>query len=603
MKDLKIGLHGPGLVGLFLIVAGLTGCESIFNSPVEVEELSDVIENVDSGAGVDEILEANKTDHDTKDPVTFSESDASLIQLMGQTVQEDADGVSYRDKILNIGTAGVYRLTGTLEDGQILIDTEDEDPVILILDGVSVTCSNSAPLYIANASCTVIDLLPGTENQFTDAASYTFEDSEDEEPDACIFSKDDLSITGEGSLVVQGNYKDGIASKDGLVIKGGDLSIQAADDGIRGKDYLVIKGGTFFIDAAGDGLRSTNEEDSDCGYVYIASGTFEIEAGGDAIHAMTDALVREAVMEVVTGGGASATQNTSTSTKGIKGLIYTVIDGGSFTLNSADDAIHSNRIMIINGGLFSIATGDDAFHADSLLVINDGRIGVTECYEGVESAVISICGGKLRIVSSDDGINVATGKDGSGNWPGRPPGGPGGDEFATSGDYYFFMEDGYIAINSVGDGLDINGGVVMADGILIIDGPSSNMNGALDYDRSFAMNGGFLLGTGSSGMAQAPGTGSEQQSVLVNFSSSKQAGTLVHLESGAGSDLFTFSPSKSYQSVVFSSPDLETGTNYTVYYGGSSSGSFQDGLLVDGSYSPGTEYREFTISATTTLIR
>ena len=598
-----MGMCGPGLVGICLIVTVLTGCESLFDSPGEVVELSDVIENVDSGAGVDEVLEANKTDHDTKDPVTFNESDAKLIQLSGQTVQENADGVSFRDQVLTIGASGIYRLSGTIEDGQILIDTEDDDPVILILDGVNVTCSNSAPLFIANASCTVIDLLPGTENQFTDGASYTFENQDDDEPNACIFSKDDLTITGEGSLVIQGNYEDGIASKDGLVIRGGDLTIRAADDGIRGKDYLVIKGGSLVIDAGGDGLKSSNEEDSDCGYVYLASGTLQITAGGDAIHAMTDALVREAVMGVVTGGGAGAVQNNSTSAKGIKGLVYTVIDGGTFAMNTADDAVHSNQVMIINGGFFSIATGDDAFHADSLLVINDGKIGVTECYEGVESAVISVNGGELHLVSSDDGINVATGNDGSGTVPGRPPGGPGGDEFGSSGDYYFFMEDGYITVNSLGDGLDINGSVVMAGGTLIVDGPSSNMNGALDYDRSFAMNGGFLLGTGSSGMAQAPGTGSGQESILVNFSSSKQAGTLVHLESGSGSDLFTFSPSKTYQSVVFSSPDLESGTSYGIYYGGSTSGSFTDGLLVDGSYSPGTEYREFTISATTTLIR
>jgi len=263
--------------------------------------------------------------------------------------------------------------------------------------------------------------------------------------------------------------------------------------------------------------------------------------------------------------------------------------------------------MIINGGQYAISTGDDAFHADEILVINDGEIDINSCYEGVESAVIDATGGSVAIVSSDDGINIASGKDGSGTqlWTGGPGGGPGGggDQFSTTGDYYLFIEGGYFAVNSQGDGIDINGAVVMSGGKLIVDGPTANNNGALDYDRSFAMNGGFLLATGSSGMAQAPGTSSEQYSMLVNFSSSLQAGTPVHLGSSSGASLFTYTPTKRYQSVAFSSPDLTGNNTYEIYYGGTVSGTSKDGLLSEGVYTPGTRYREFTISGITTTVR
>jgi len=589
-----------------LILGGMMGCETIDNPGETLPEVIDVVGDVDIGATVDNVLEGNKVDHDTEEPYSWKREEAGIIRLLGQTVSETMDGVSFIDQTLLIKAAGVYRLTGTLENGRVLIDTDDDSPVILILDGVTIQCAFSSPLFVADAECVVIDLVEQTENKFTDGSTYVFDSQDEDEPNAAIFSKDDLTITGGGTLQVEGNYQDGIASKDGLVIKGGKIAVVAADDGIRGKDYLVIRDGNISIDAGGDGLKSTNDEEGDCGYIYIESGTLQITAEGDAISAETDALIREVSLEAVTGGGVSRVNYSDVSSKGIKGLVYNVIDGGTFSITSADDAVHSNYTMIINGGIFSISTGDDAFHADSLLVVNDGKIVVAECYEGVESAVIDITGGSLNIVSSDDGLNVVGGNDGSGMRPGGGPGGPGGpggDQFASSGNYYLFIEGGDIAVNSLGDGIDINGAVVMSEGKLIIDGPSSNMNGALDYDRSFEMNGGFLLGVGSAGMAQAPGSGSSQYSVLVNFSSSISAGTLVHLGGGSGEGLFTFSPTKTFQSVVFSSPDLEVGSMYQIYYGGTASGTLKDGLLVDGSYTPGTRYREFSISGITTLIR
>lgn len=344
----------------------------------------------------------------------------------------------------------------------------------------------------------------------------------------------------------------------------------------------------------------------------------------------------------LTSGGGSATYiDDDTSAKGIKAGVNVNIDGGTFTLDTADDAIHSNGSLVINDGTFVIASGDDGLHADSTLEINAGDIQITESYEGIESAVVTINDGDINIISSDDGLNVAGGNDGSGiggrpgpggefgpgqgdrpepggepgqgrgprpeGEPGQGPGfdlgdmfgqggGPGQDGFNDSGDYYLYINGGAIVIDAGGDGIDANGAIEMTDGLVIVNGPTERMNGALDYDASFNLTGGFLVAAGSSGMAQAPGQTSTQPSVLINFDATQAAGTLVHIQSEDGPTILTFAPSKAFQSIAFSSAELTEGTTYQVYLGGSATGTGTDGLYQDATYTGGATYTEFTIS-------
>jgi len=377
------------ICGLPVLFLALTGCESLFNPSDGVENVEDIAGTMDTGATVADLMDDNKADHDSEKPVSWSEESATEILLQGQSVVENSDQVLFSGGQLTITGAGIFRMSGELDDAQVIVDTEDDEPVILILNGVDLYCSTSAPLYIANAACTVIELADQSENSITDNSTYIFDNQDDDEPNAALFSKDDLTITGNGSLIVYGNYQDGIVSKDGLVIKSGEISVTAVDDGIRGKDYLVVKDGNLRVNAGGDGIVSTNDEESERGYVWIASGSLQITAGGDAIQAETDALISEAHLTALTGGGAEANRYSDISAKGIKGGVYTVIDGGIFSIVSADDAVHSNDAMIINGGQYAISTGDDAFHADAILVINDGEIDINSCYEGVSTRSIS----------------------------------------------------------------------------------------------------------------------------------------------------------------------------------------------------------------------
>jgi hypothetical protein len=174
----------------------------------------------------------------------------------------------------------------------------------------------------------------------------------------------------------------------------------------------------------------------------------------------------------------------------------------------------------------------------------------------------------------------------------------------TAGTCSLKINGGYIYVKSTGDGLDINGSIVMTGGTVIVDGPTANDNGAIDYDSTFTISGGLLVAAGSSGMAMAPSSGSTQCSVSVTFSSTLYANTLFNLQTSGGASIVTFVPAKNYRSVVISSPDLAKGSSYKVYYGGSSSGTAADGLYEGGVYTPGTLFSsQFTISSTVTVVR
>jgi hypothetical protein len=552
-------------------------------------------------------------------------SQTTSITLNGDSITVDGDGAVAEGSRVTIVAAGTYNISGNLTDGQIVVNTDDSDPVELILNGIDINNSTGTPIYVENAEQAVLVLADGTQNYVSDGASYVFENAEEDEPNAAIFSKGDLSIEGNGTLTVTGSYNDAIASKDGLTINGGVLVVNAVDDGIRGKDYVVVYDGQIVVNAQGDGLKSDNEEDTTLGYIAIENGVISVTAQGDAMQAQTNVTITGGDFTLVSGGGSAVQIGGTTSAKGIKAAVSVAINGGTFTIDSADDAIHSNDSIVINAGFFSIASGDDGMHADATLDVNGGDILITESYEGLESAVITINSGNLNITSSDDGLNVAGGNDGSGTMPGggggpgmMPGGGgapdqsgqrpaPGGDfppqdAFATSGGYYLYINGGYIVVNCGGDGLDSNGSAEITGGVVIVNGPTNDGNGAIDVVGSFDITGGMLVAVGSAGMAEAPDETSTQYSMLLNFDSMLPAGTLIHIQSSDGSPIVTFAAAKQFQSVVVSSPDFAAGETYEVYYGGSASGVMEDGLYQNATYSGGTPYTSFTTSSVVTRL-
>jgi hypothetical protein len=288
--------------------------------------------------------------------------------------------------------------------------------------------------------------------------------------------------------------------------------------------------------------------------------------------------------------------DTTGSAKGIKAGVDITIEGDNIIdIDSSDDSIHSNGSLTINEGNIVLASGDDGIHSDTTLKINGGDIDITKSYEGIESSEITVSNGTIHLVAGDDGINAAGGADGS-----SVNGRPGQNNFEFSGNNNLYLNGGYIYIDADGDGIDINGAVEMAGGTVIVNGPTENYNGALDYLGGFKITGGFIVAVGSSGMAQAPSTSSTLYSLMVNLSTALPEGTIFHIENEDGEDILTFLPTKAYQSVVLCSPELENGATYTVYSGGSSTGKAVDGLYSGGTYEAGTQITSLTVSGMVT---
>ena len=533
------------------------------------------------------------------DDLTINATDIVPIELNGASITANNAGVQVNGATATITAAGTYQLQGKLTDGQIIVDTDDAEPVKLVLNGVTLANSKSAPLFIKNADKTIILLADNSENFISDASEYVYENADQDEPNAALFSDTDLTIHGNGTLTVQANFNDGIASKDGLVIDGGNISVTAANDGIRGKDYLVVQNGALTVKAGGDALKADNDEDAAKGYIAIENGEFNLTAGGDGMAAESDVTIAAGKFALTTGGGSGAQLGEDDSAKGIKTGAQLVIDGGAFAIDAADDALHSNDALTINNGEITIATGDDAIHADRTLEINAGKIDITQSREGIEGMVITINGGDIQVVSSDDGINAVDPD--AGDTGGRP-GGRNQDFSTYTGKVFLYIHGGNIAVDAAGDGLDANGAIQMTNGLVIVNGPTERMNGAIDFDAAFNITGGTLIAAGSSGMAQTAGDSASQNSILVYFGKTLPGGTLIHIQNSAGKNLLTFAPTKDFQSLAFSAPELARGETYTIYTGGSATGTATNGLYTDGVYTPGAEFATFTISQPITVI-
>ena len=571
---------------------------------------------------------SNSTTTNTNANVLLSKSDEKVetigdietyIKLSDNNTSVEGNGVTIDKNVITINTAGTYSISGTLSDGQIIVNTDKEEKTYILLDGVDITCKNSSAIQVSSSEKTVFALADNSENKITDGESY---DESENNLDAAIFSKEDLTFIGNGSLEVNANYDKGIVSKDDLVVESGNITITSVADGIKGKDSIVVRGGNLTIDAGGDGIQAYNADEEDKGYVSLEGGTIKITAQQDGVQAETNLLVAGGNIDISSGGGSKNSSTNdgwgqwggqrptapgenstttesieeTTSAKAIKASSIIQVDGGNINIDSSDDSIHSNNKLVINDGEIKMSSGDDGLHSDSELEINGGNIDISKSYEGIESTDITINDGNINIVASDDGLNAAGGADGS-STNGRP--GQNGMESTTSGTAT--INGGYIVMDAGGDGLDANGNLTMTGGTAIVNGPTNGGNGALDYDGEFNMSGGTLIAAGSLGMVQTPSSSSKLNTINVSLTS-QEANTLIRIESEDGEDVITFAPTKAYSSVVICTPDIKSNETYKVYVGGSCSGELKDGLYSGGSYTKGTEVGSCTTSDTITNI-
>lgn len=535
---------------------------------------------------------------------SVDKNDKDTFFLVDDNISYYGTGATISNKVATITRGGSYRVTGSISDGQIVINSVDTEDVILVLDNAIITSLRSAPIYVKQAQNTIIYLNENTENYLSDTVNLVYDDAVNLEPRATIFSKDDLYFNGSGKLTVNAAFNNGIQSKDDIGIYGGNINITSANHGIIGKDSVEIQNATLNINAAKDGIQSSENIDTTKGYVLIDNSNIAITAAKDGIQAESGLTINSGNFTITTGGGSvnsSYNNNGSTTSESMKGLKCSSdinLYGGTIVIDSADDGVHSNGTLTISNVTLNVSSGNDGIHADKLITINSGNITVNKSYEGIESEDITINGGVIKVNATDDGINAAGG-DGSPSTSTRPGGG--NPNYSTlSG--LITINDGLVYVNSTGDGLDVNGSINMTGGTVIVEGPTNSGNGALDYDGTFKITGGLLIAVGSSGMAQAPSTSSTQRSVMINFTSQITANSIINIQRSNGTEIVSFLVSKNISSFVISSSALVNESGYVVYRGGSHSGTLNNGLYTGGSYTPGNQYTTFSISSMVTTI-
>ncbi|MDR2656185.1 MAG: carbohydrate-binding domain-containing protein [Oscillospiraceae bacterium] len=505
------------------------------------------------------------------------------IVFSGASAQISGAGAEFSGGVLTVSQAGTYRLSGTLDDGQILIDAGKNDIVHLVLDEVSVHNETGSVIYAPKAQQVELILADGSENNISDGAEYAASGDENE-PDAAIFAQDSLSVSGGGTLSVTGNYKHGIRAQDFLYIDGGGIKVKAAGDALRGRDGVEIQNGVFTLEAGGDGIQASNDEDETKGYVNISGGNFGIQAGNDGIQAETALEISGGEFKITTGGGSanapvqeedfrgwggfmggSSPAETETadtaSMKALKSGTRLNITGGNFVIDAEDDAVHTNGNISVSAGKFEIKTGDDGFHADNALEISSGEINILSCYEGIEGLNATISGGDIIISASDDAVNAAGGADNASRW-----GGPmGTDNFASNGDIFVRISGGTLDLYAAHDGIDANGNIFYEGGSAKISGPSQGMEGAIDLDGAMLVTGGELITAGSVLNASQDST---QPVILVSYTQRQTAGSVISIRDSGGNVLLEYTSKTEYTMSGFTSPDFKAGGTYGLYIDG-----------------------------------
>lgn len=553
----------------------LSGCGSENN---EDNNSGNTESNTQNGASQQLSIDISEMFTDRDMATDYDEEKAAFITLSGNTASCESDAVTIDNSDITITDEGTYIVSGTLTDGTIIINADDTDKIQIVLNGANISRSSYSAVYVLSADKVFITTAEGSENNLTSTGEYI--QSDENNVDAVIFSKADLTLNGKGLLSIKADTGHGIVSKDDLVFTSGKYSVTAASHSFSGKDSIRIAGGEYTVISGKDGLHAENSDDENSGFLYISGGDFRITSEGDGISAGYYARIDGGEYTVTSGGGSSNASeksdpmnpgggffaspssgtDDSVSTKGIKAGVGLFINEGTFELDTADDSLHSNGDLSVSGGNISIASGDDGLHADAALTVSGGTINITESYEGIEGLSIDITGGNISIVSADDGINAAGGTDSSGF------GGRGGDIFAATEGVYINISGGEIYINADGDGIDSNGDLTVSGGKICISGPTDGGNGSLDYNGTGTISGGVLMSAESFGMSQNFGTSSTQGVMMVSVSSA-QAGTTVTLYDNEGNELLSWQPEKQFSTVIISSPDIITGQSYTLSAG------------------------------------
>lgn len=526
--------------------------------------------------------------HYSEQDLSWDTSSETAIDLSNPTA---TDGVTVEDGTLTITKAGTYKLSGEYQ-GQIKVETADSDAVRLVLDNANITNSSGAALNVVNADEVILYSASGTTNTISDGADYTATGEDD--PDAVVYSKADLTIAGEGTLKVNGNHEDGIHTSDGLVIASGTLEVNAANTGIKGKDYVDILGGTINVTAQQDGIKSTNDTDEGKGWTRLSNGTVTVNAGDDGFKASR-------VVEI-SGGSLTVEQ----SDEGIEAQ-YINVSGGDVNVTSADDGMNASLKTSNSESTDSSENTSDAANQQQNSqqqgsipggqqsgtsnqqqqgmgqppamsgtsqdgTSQNGASGTAQQQNNTQNQgnqnmgqPPAMPGGNAQDGTSQNGT-TGTGQQGMGLPPqGGMPGGGGGGTFEVI-DAAINVSGGHVTVNAEGDGIDSNGVTTLSGGTLIVNGPSQGGNAALDTNGDLLLNGATVLSGSTADMFEAPSTNSTSGYLKLTNSSGFEQGSTVQVADSSGKVVANYKVTKSnVQLVLVSSSSIVKGQSYTAY--------------------------------------
>lgn len=444
----------------------------------------------------------------------YDAAKCATITLSDEGCKTDSKNVLVDGSVITITGEGDYILNGALSDGQIVVDVDKTEKVQLVLDGVNITSKTSAAIYIKKADKVFVTLADGTENILANGG--VFEAVDDNQIDAVIFSKDDLTLNGTGALSIQSPVGHGIVSKDDLVVTSGKYQISASSHGMTGKDSVAIADGDFHIAAGKAAIKSVNDDDITMGNVYIMGGKYTLSAGTDGINALNTIQV----------------------------------SGGEIVVEQSYEGLEA-RVIDLSGGEITITAQDDGLNATDKRTNTDADLNIDKSREtDTESSVTekNLRGGHGGMSKSNPEASIN-------------------------------ISGGVICINAEGDGVDSNGTLSVSGGELYVMGSASGQDSALDYDMTAVISGGIVVAAGQSGMVQNFGADSTQGAILVNTQEQNAAGSDIILLDSDGKELVAWTMQKSYNSVIISCPEIQTGETYAIITGEISTSVTMDGLI------------------------
>ncbi len=515
---------------------------------------------------------------------TNTVSNASTITLAESTTISGG-GLTLEDDVVTITSPGTYEVSGSSDTSKIVVDTDTTGTVKLVLNDVTLTSTTGPAIVVKNADNTVIEVAEGS------TSTISVSGQNEDEKDSAIYAKDDLVLTGSGTLIVTSSEGDAIHANDSLTVENVTLDLTSSDDGIDVNDDITISNANITILAGGgyenattkhdefaqmpnmsdmpqggNGPQGNSDEQGERPQDFNPDDQKEMPSGEpqdfDPSNQEDKAMNEPPQMsgEDMQGNeenkppmqeNKETTETTETESdtpksKGIKNGLSLTITDSTLVINSSDDAINSEGDITITNSDLTISAGDDGIHSDASLTI-DANITINESYEGLEALTLTINSGDITITSSDDGINTV---DGSAT----------NDMEADSSMLY--IHGGNIIVYAEGDGVDMNGNGEMDGGLLTIYGPQNGGNGALDFNGTFNVNGGTVLAGGASGMAVTPSETSSVNILMID------ATGVIEIKDSEGNTCFTYSSDKTYQNLVIASSTLELNKEYIIYEDG-----------------------------------